>query len=88
MSTKPQVQINTSYGPFIMELYPEQAPKTVNNFLSYVDKDFYTGTIFHRVINQFVVQGGGMNQKLQFKNWLISRLTDQQLFLLGVIQAQ
>ncbi len=67
MSTKPQVQINTSYGPFIMELYPDQAPKTVSNFLSYVDKDFYTGTLFHRVMNQFVVQGGGMNQKLQFK---------------------
>lgn len=66
-STHPQVLINTSYGPFTIELYPTEAPATVANFLAYVDANFYDGTLFHRVIDQFMVQGGGMNRSLQFK---------------------
>ncbi|MCP8898840.1 peptidylprolyl isomerase [Gilvimarinus xylanilyticus] len=53
------VTFNTDLGPMLIELYPEQAPITVANFLQYVDSDFYDGTIFHRVIPGFVVQGGG-----------------------------
>lgn len=65
--TTPQVLINTSYGPFTVELYPTQAPATVANFLSYVDENFYSGTLFHRVIKDFMVQGGGMSHTLQPK---------------------
>ncbi|MDR3672677.1 MAG: peptidylprolyl isomerase [Holophaga sp.] len=57
---KPRVQIDTSYGPFVVELEPDLAPKTVANFLRYVKEGFYTDTIFHRVIEGFMVQGGGM----------------------------
>lgn len=57
----PTVLLNTSYGPITLELYPNKAPQTVNNFLDYVDRDFYDGTIFHRVINKFMIQGGGYN---------------------------
>jgi cyclophilin family peptidyl-prolyl cis-trans isomerase len=66
-SSNPQVLINTSYGPFTVELYPSQAPATVANFLGYVDENFYAGTLFHRVIDQFVVQGGGLDRALQPK---------------------
>ena len=55
----PQVLLRTSAGDIRIELYPEESPKTVANFLAYVDRDFYTGTIFHRVISNFMVQGGG-----------------------------
>lgn len=63
----PQVVFKTTKGSFTVELEPEKAPKTVENFLGYVNSGFYSGTIFHRVINGFMVQGGGftkdMNQK-------------------------
>ncbi|GBU15259.1 peptidyl-prolyl cis-trans isomerase [Polaromonas sp.] len=54
-----QVKFVTSEGDFVVELYPETAPKTVHNFLQYVSEKYYDGTIFHRVINNFMVQGGG-----------------------------
>lgn len=57
----PQVSFKTDLGTIVIELYPKQAPLTVANFLQYVDSKFYDGTIFHRVIPGFVVQGGGMN---------------------------
>jgi peptidyl-prolyl cis-trans isomerase B (cyclophilin B) len=58
---KPQVELHiTNYGVITLELDPEKAPKTVANFLSYVDKGHYNNTIFHRVIPGFMVQGGGM----------------------------
>lgn len=60
----PQVQFTTSMGTFTVELEPEKAPKTVANFLNYVNSGFYTGTIFHRVINNFMVQGGGFTKDL------------------------
>lgn len=55
----PRVLFETDLGKMTIELYPKEAPKTVENFLAYVDKGFYNGTIFHRVIPDFVVQGGG-----------------------------
>ncbi len=57
--TAPQVKFQTSLGDFVVELNPEKAPKTVENFLMYVKAKQYDGTIFHRVIPGFMVQGGG-----------------------------
>ncbi len=63
----PMVKLQTSMGDIVLELNPEKAPATVANFLQYVKDGFYDGTIFHRVINGFMIQGGGfdaqMNQK-------------------------
>jgi peptidyl-prolyl cis-trans isomerase A (cyclophilin A) len=56
---KPQVLIKTSMGEIVIELYPDKAPKSVENFLQYVREDHYKGTIFHRVIGNFMIQGGG-----------------------------
>jgi cyclophilin family peptidyl-prolyl cis-trans isomerase len=64
----PKVIFQTSLGTFTVELYPKEAPKTVENFLQYVDDGFYVGTIFHRVIPGFVVQGGGITYDFQPKN--------------------
>jgi len=57
----PHVKFATSAGDFVVELYPDKAPKTVENFLQYVKDKHYNGTIFHRVINNFMVQGGGFD---------------------------
>jgi cyclophilin family peptidyl-prolyl cis-trans isomerase len=57
----PQVEIKTNMGTITLELYPDKAPKTVENFLQYVRDDHYRGTIFHRVIPGFMIQGGGFN---------------------------
>jgi len=53
------IHIKTNYGTIVVELNPEKAPKTVENFLTYAKEGFYDGTIFHRVIDKFVIQGGG-----------------------------
>lgn len=66
----PQVEIKTSQGPILVELYPDKAPQTVENFLKYVKTDFYKGTIFHRVVNNFVIQGGGYTLDLKAKDTL------------------
>ena len=58
----PVVEMKTSMGTIRIELNEEKAPQTVNNFLAYVDQKFYDGTIFHRVIKKFMIQGGGFNQ--------------------------
>ena len=63
----PVVALETSKGTIEIELYPEAAPKTVENFLKYVDDGFYADTIFHRVIKGFVVQGGGLTPELEEK---------------------
>lgn len=65
MST--QVKMQTSKGTIILELDEVKAPVTVANFLSYVDEGFYDGTIFHRVIANFMIQGGGMQPGMQQK---------------------
>lgn len=58
----PVVRIETSMGNMELELYPDKAPKTVANFLRYVNEDFYSNTIFHRVIKNFMIQGGGFTK--------------------------
>ncbi len=66
-ASAPRVKLVTSAGDIVLELYPDKAPKTVANFLAYVGKGQFDGTIFHRVIPGFMIQGGGfdaaMNQK-------------------------
>lgn len=59
----PSVKIETSLGDITLELNAEKAPVTVKNFLSYVEDKFYDGTVFHRVIKDFMIQGGGMTIK-------------------------
>jgi cyclophilin family peptidyl-prolyl cis-trans isomerase len=59
LAADPQVDIKTNVGTIRLELYPAKAPKTVENFLQYVKEGHYNGTIFHRVIDGFMVQGGG-----------------------------
>ncbi len=66
-STKPRVRLVTNYGPIVVELEPEAAPLTCANFLAYVAKGHYPGTIFHRVIEGFMIQGGGMTEDMQDK---------------------
>lgn len=67
MSTNPRVQLQTSQGDIVIELDAEKAPKTVENFLTYVKEGFYDGTVFHRVINNFMVQGGGFDAGMKQK---------------------
>ena len=62
---KPIVNFKTNMGDFTVQLEPERAPKTVANFLEYVRDGHYDGTIFHRVIAKFMVQGGGFLPNLQ-----------------------
>ena len=59
----PKVKFVTTQGEIIIELYPDKAPKTVANFLQYVKDKHYNGTIFHRVINDFMIQGGGYDSR-------------------------
>ena len=63
----PRVKFVTTAGNFVVELYPDKAPKTVANFLQYVKDKHYDGTLFHRVIDNFMVQGGGYDSKYQQK---------------------
>ena len=63
----PQVSIKTSMGEIVVELDQEKAPKSVDNFLQYVKSGFYKGTIFHRVIDGFMIQAGGYDAKMQPK---------------------
>ena len=62
--TNPIVEVETSKGSLRVELLLDKAPRTVNNFLQYVDDGFYDGTIFHRVIEDFMVQGGGFTEQM------------------------
>jgi len=61
------IKISTTFGEMTLELDADKAPKTVANFLEYVREGFYDGTIFHRVINNFMVQGGGFDTNMQQK---------------------
>jgi peptidyl-prolyl cis-trans isomerase B (cyclophilin B) len=81
----PRVRLETSLGDIVIELYPKSAPKTVANFLAYVRKGHYDGTVFHRVIKGFMIQGGGltadMNQKspsLPIRNEAANRLENKR----------
>jgi len=64
----PQVTLETDKGTVVLELYPDKAPETVANFLEYVRDGFYTGTVFHRVIDGFMIQGGGFTADLVKKD--------------------
>jgi cyclophilin family peptidyl-prolyl cis-trans isomerase len=63
----PRVEVKTSAGPFVLELDSKNAPKTVANFLQYAKDGFYNGTVFHRVIDGFMIQGGGFDRQMQQK---------------------
>ena len=63
----PKVEMETNYGVVTFELFPDKAPATVANFLKYVESGFYEGTLFHRVVNRFIVQGGAYQEDLSPK---------------------
>lgn len=65
-----QVVMETNFGNIEIELYDKKSPKTVENFLKYTDSKFYDGTIFHRVIDNFMIQGGGFTPSLERKKTL------------------
>ena len=67
LAANPMVEMQTTEGTFVIELYPDKAPKTVDNFLEYVKSGFYNGTVFHRVIDGFMIQGGGFTSYMQEK---------------------
>ncbi len=67
VAAEPRVLVKTSMGSFVIELFPDKAPRTVANFLEYVHSGFYGGTVFQRVIKGFLVQGGLFNAQLQPK---------------------
>ena len=62
-----QVLLKTNMGDIVLQLYSDKAPKTVANFLQYVKNGHYNGTIFHRIIDNFMIQGGGFDQNMQEK---------------------
>ena len=67
LAADPQVDVRTSAGTIRLELYPAKAPKTVENFLQYVRVGHYNGTVFHRVIDGFMIQGGGFDHSFKQK---------------------
>lgn len=67
LAANPMVEMKTNQGSMTLELYADKAPKTVANFLSYAKSGFYQGTIFHRVIDNFMIQGGGFDTNLREK---------------------
>jgi len=67
LAANPVVEMKTSMGTLTLELYPDKAPKTVENFLKYVKAGHYKGTIFHRVIDGFMIQGGGFDARFDEK---------------------
>src|SRR5574342_508982 len=67
LAQNPRVEFKTTMGSFVLELYPDKAPKTVENFLQYANSGFYKGTIFHRVIDGFMIQGGGLDRDMKQK---------------------
>ncbi len=68
LAANPQVELKTNQGVIVLELDAEKAPKTVENFLQYVKDGFYNGTIFHRVIDNFMIQGGGFTAEMKQKD--------------------
>lgn len=69
-AANPLIMMRTSQGDIVIELYPDKAPKTVANFLRYVNSGHYNGTVFHRTIHKFVIQGGGFTPDFQQKKTL------------------
>jgi cyclophilin family peptidyl-prolyl cis-trans isomerase len=86
--THPVVTMKTTMGDITIELWPEHAPKTVANFLAYVDAGFYDGTIFHRVIEDFMIQGGGFTPEMEKKPTrasIVNEATNRQAHLRGTV---
>jgi len=77
----PQVEFQTNMGSFVVELYPDKAPKTVANFLERVSSNYYSGTVFHRTVDRFMVQGGGFTADMKEKDF-----TPQGTGLVGAIK--
>ena len=75
--TQPKVKLETNLGDIIILLNPQHAPLSTKNFLAYVNNEFYNGTIFHRVINGFMIQGGGFNADMTQKTSLISPIKNE-----------
>jgi cyclophilin family peptidyl-prolyl cis-trans isomerase len=67
VNANPKVIFETTMGNIVVELYPDKAPVSVENFIAYVDSGFFDGTIFHRVIENFMIQGGGFDKDLNRK---------------------
>jgi len=67
LAADPRVELKTNRGVVVLELYPEKAPKTVANFLQYVKDGHFNGTVFHRVIDGFMIQGGGFDKDMRQK---------------------
>ena len=67
LAAAPQVELKTTMGDIVLELDHDKAPKSVDNFLAYVKSGYYKNTIFHRVIDGFMIQGGGYDEKLKGK---------------------
>jgi cyclophilin family peptidyl-prolyl cis-trans isomerase len=67
LAADPRVELKTNRGVVVLELYPDKAPKTVANFLQYVKDGYYNGTTFHRVIDGFMIQGGGFDRDMRQK---------------------
>jgi cyclophilin family peptidyl-prolyl cis-trans isomerase len=67
LAADPRVELKTNRGAIVLELYPDKAPKTVANFLQYVKDGHYNGTVFHRVIDGFMIQGGGFDKDMRQK---------------------
>lgn len=67
LSPKPRARVDTTEGSFVIEMDPERAPLSVENFIRYAREGFYEGLVFHRVVNGFVAQGGGFDTRHQLK---------------------
>ena len=76
-SSNPVVVIETTKGNITLELYEDKAPKTVENFLEYVNAGYYNGTIFHRVIKGFMIQGGGFTEDMVEKSGLRASIVNE-----------
>jgi len=76
-SSNPVVTISTNKGDIVVELFAEEAPQSVRNFLHYVNSGYYTDTIFHRVIPDFMIQGGGLTESMQKKQGLAATIENE-----------
>jgi len=76
-SSNPVVTISTNKGDIVVELFAEEAPQSVRNFLHYVNSGYYTDTIFHRVIPDFMIQGGGFSESMQKKPGLAATIENE-----------
>jgi peptidyl-prolyl cis-trans isomerase A (cyclophilin A) len=76
-AANPVVVIQTTMGDITLELYKDKAPKSVENFLTYAKAGFYSGTVFHRVIKNFMIQGGGLTEALTYRSGLRAPIVNE-----------